>query len=271
MDVEDLRERMKREGVNWRALFVSMLQLLADSRGKPYFGEKTPAHAFYVDTLCEWFPDCSIIHLVRDPRAATCSLTHVPWATRSVLMGARTWRMFNTAALRVSSRHNYLRIHYEKLVTRPEEPLRQICSHVGLDYSESMLEPDVAEIDPRRPDPRSFEEITSARTSLWQRELEPWQVSAIEAVAGRRMEEFGYQRQTKRAGPADLSRAAMEAVVEMTFQKLLRLPSMSYHLLQPTNVAAEQKWLARASATYGRLRARRPVDGPPAPVAGGRD
>jgi Sulfotransferase family len=271
LDIEVLRERMKREGVSWRALFASMLQLCADSQGKPYTGEKTPAHALHVDALCEWFPDCSVIHLVRDPRAATCSLTHMPWASRSVLMGARTWRIFNAAALRVSSRDNYLRIQYENLVARPEEQLRRICSHIGLDYSETMLEPKIAEINPRRPDPLSFEEITSARVSLWQRELEPWQVSAIETVAGRHMEEFGYERQTKRTRPVHLSRAALEAVVDMTFQKFLRLPSMSYHLLQPTNVAAEQRWLARASATYGRLRSRRPVGGPQASVAGGRD
>jgi Sulfotransferase family len=98
MDIDVLRERLMNEGVSWRALFASMLQVYADSQGKPYSGEKTPEHALYVKMLCDWFPDCTIIHLVRNPRAAVYSLTQVPWASRSVLMGARTWRLFNTAA-----------------------------------------------------------------------------------------------------------------------------------------------------------------------------
>jgi hypothetical protein len=74
------------EGVSWSAPFALMIQAYADSHGKPHAGEKNPQHALHVNTLCEWFPDCGNIHLVRDPRAAVCSLMHMPWA------GQRTHR-----------------------------------------------------------------------------------------------------------------------------------------------------------------------------------
>jgi hypothetical protein len=260
MDIDVLRERLMSDGVSWRALFASMLQVYADSQGKPHTGEKTPRHALHVNTLCEWFPDCSIIHLVRDPRAAVYSLTQVPWASRSVLMGARTWRLFNIAARAVAARDNYLLVKYEDLVTRTEEQLRRICRHIGLEYHGAMLEPNPAEFDPRRPVHRAYERITPARVALWRGKLEPWQVSAIEAASGNQMEEFGYERQTKVA-TTSMARATVEALVEMTFQKFFRSPSAFYHFVQPTNLADEEKWLARASAIYGRLRSRPPVPG----------
>ncbi len=257
MDIGVLRERLMSEGVSWSALFASLIQAYAGFHGKAHAGEKTPRHALHVNTLCEWFPDCSIIHLVRDPRAAVCSLTHMPWASRSVLMGARTWRLFNTSACTASTRDNYLRVKYEELVARPEEQLRRLCGHIGLDYEEEMLQPDPAEFDPRRPVHQAYEKMTPARTALWRTELEPWQVSAIEAAAGDRMEQFGYERQTRVA--TGMSRASLEALVEMTFQKFFRSPSAFYHFLQPTNLADEEKWQKRASAMYGRLRSRPPA------------
>lgn len=256
LDAAFMRERMMSEGVTWRDLFASMLRACADSQGKPYAGEKTPGHAMHVDTLCEWFPDCSIIHLVRDPRAAVGSLIKMPWATRSVLTGARTWRLFSTAACAVSARDNYLLVCYEDLVTRTEEQLRRICGHIGLAYRETMLERNPAESDPRPYIRRSYEGITPSRVALWRAELEPWQLSVIEAVAGRRMKEFGYEPVTERAPTTHIARATLEALVETTFQKLFRSPSAFYRVFQPANLADEEEWIERASSIYDRLRLR---------------
>jgi hypothetical protein len=254
-----MRERMMSEGATWRDLFACMLRACADSQGKPYAGEKTPGHAMHVNTLCEWFPDCGIIHLVRDPRAAVGSLITMPWATRSVLSGARTWRLFSTAACAASARDNYLLVKYEDLVTRTEQELRRICGHIGLAYRETMLQRNPAESDPRPFIRRSYEGITTSRVGLWRQELEPWQLSVIEAVAGHRMQEFGYEPVTKRTSAAHMARATLEALGETTFQKLFRSPSAFYRFFQPANLADEEKWIERASSMYGRLRSRRPL------------
>jgi hypothetical protein len=251
-----MRERMMSEGVTWRDLFASMLRANADSKGKRYAGEKTPGHALHVNTLCEWFPDCSIIHLVRDPRAAVGSLITMPWATRSVLSGARTWCLFSAAACAVSERDNYLLVKYEDLVTRTEEQLRRICGHICLEYRETMLETNPAESDPRPNIRRSYEGITPERVALWRAKLEPWQQSVIEAVAGNGMKQFGYEPETKRAAAMHMARATLEALVETAFQKVSRSPSAFYHFFQPDNLADEEKWIERASAIYGRLRLR---------------
>ena len=254
MDIGQLRERLIMEGASWRAIFATLLQTYADLNGKPLAGEKTPSHALHIDTLCEWFPGCSIIHLVRDPRATVCSLTKVPWATRSALIGAYTWRSFNASASAASHRDNYIRVKYEELVARPDEQIHRICNHVGLDYDETMLQPNPAEVDPRDWVRRAFEEITPSRTAVWQSDFQSWQVAAIETTAGEYMEEFGYERQTSGAAGSSMLRAGLEAFVELGFQTLFRSPYFFYRYFRPTNLADEQKWFARASAMYGRVR-----------------
>ncbi|MGO9239920.1 MAG: sulfotransferase family protein [Bryobacteraceae bacterium] len=268
-DAGVLRERLRSEGVSWGTFFAALIQVYADAQGKPYCGEKTPGHALYATTLCQWFPNCAIIHLVRDPRAAVCSLARPPWATHSVLLGARRWRALNTAACAVSGRDNYLLVKYEELVTRPEEQLRRICNHIGLEYHAALLRADPAEADYKRPDFRAYERITPERLALWRTELEPWQVSAIEAVAGPHMQQFGYQRQTG-AATASLAPATLDALVETTLLKFLRLPSLFYRIFQPANLAVYERLANRAAATYERLRPRPPAANRPPRDASGR-
>ncbi|MGA2436779.1 MAG: sulfotransferase [Bryobacteraceae bacterium] len=260
MDMAALRERLLREGVNWRAMFQSMLQEYAESQGKIYTGEKSPKHTLHVKTLCEWFPCCSIVHIVRDPRDAVSSAIRMPWANRSVLVGARQWRLFNQAALAVADRDNYLRVRYEDLAAQPEEQLRRICNHIGIAYEAEMLNPSPVEAGTRAHGFRAFERITTERIALWRTELKPWQAAAIEAVAGRWMEKFGYERQNKRVPLTSLARAGVEALVEMAFTTFFRLPWAFYRLFHPASLADEFKWKERASADYARRRLPLPED-----------
>jgi hypothetical protein len=245
---------MMSAGMSWPALFLALLKANADLKGKSYSGEKTPVHALHVRTLCEWFPDCSIIHLVRDPRSMLGALKRMPWATHSALMSARMWRLLNAAASAVSTRNNYLMIKYEDLATHPEEQLHRLCTHIGLEYSDALLHPDPAEIADQPEHQRSYQEITSSRIALWREELKPWQVSAIESIAGPDMAKYGYNRDTIAATPWDMTRATAEAAKETALQLLVRSPSILYGIFRPANLADEQKWTDRASELTRRLR-----------------
>jgi hypothetical protein len=257
-DVNFLHERMMRDGATWPALFESMLQAWADLQGKPYAGEKTPLHCLHAKTLCEWFPQGSVIHLVRDPRSMVGALQRMPGASHSAYMGARMWRLLNAAARTASVHPNYLLVKYEDFVTRPEEQLRQLCDHVCLEYDDAMLRPDPAEI-PTGVNRRSYQGVTPGRIDLWREELKPWQVSAVEAAAGPGMEEYGYRREANRVVFLDQARAAAEAVVENLFQLVRFSPGFFYRLFQPTNLAAEEKWIGRFSRRPNRGRS------PPSP------
>lgn len=254
MEPEMLRERLMREALSCREFFVTLMSTFADLNGKKYGGEKTPWHSLYAKTLLEWFPSCSIIHLVRDPRDAVASLITMPWESRSVLAGARVWQRFNAASRTASRAGNYLQLKYEDLVSEPEQELRRLCEHIGLEWSTEMMQPPDDATEVLWWSRRAHRGITSARIASWRRHLRPWQVSIIESTCGSLMEELGYPRQAAPASLIDRSRAAAEAAVEISLQKLFRAPSVLSRFFRPTNLASEEKWRERATELYGRVR-----------------
>lgn len=254
LDLARLRAVMLRDGDSWPALFGAMLAGCASQFEKPYAGEKTPAHALSVTTLCEWFPTCTIIHIVRDPRAAVCSLSQMPFGTRSVLHGAHTWNTFTTAAAHIAARPNYFLLRYEDLISDTPGQLRRICGHIGLEFEESMLLARPEEGDPRPPIRRAFESLTGARLNVWQSELRPWQIAVIESLTGPAMAMYGYSPCSAPPSRLVIAGAMLEAGVETGFQKLFRLPCAAFRYLQPTNLDAEERWIVWASAMYARWR-----------------
>ncbi len=139
VDPARLRAKLLSDANSYQALFTCILEYYTETRGKKRCGEKTPHHAFFTETLCEWFPGAAIIHLVRDPRDVVASLQLRPWAPSSVVNNAWMWVLFNRGARRSSHRPGYLLVHYEKPVAHPEQELMRICAHVGEDYAASML------------------------------------------------------------------------------------------------------------------------------------
>ncbi len=56
-----------------QGVFAALLKVHAAANHKSIPGAKFPVHYSYAERLIEWFPDCRIIHTVRDPRAVYAS------------------------------------------------------------------------------------------------------------------------------------------------------------------------------------------------------
>lgn len=266
MDRRMLRARLLNEALTYPDFFACLLRTWADLQGKPVCGEKTPQHALHAGTICDWFPTCALIHIVRDPRDAVSSLMTMPWWNCSVRVCAGAWLKNNAAARSVSDRGNYLMVKYEDLVCRPEQELQRICSHTGLLFSSSMLEcSDRNQLGWWHN--RAYQDVTTARVGVWRRQLQPWQVATVEQVAGEWMDEFGYPRCEPPASALVRARAMADALAETSFQKALHLPSLVSRFLWPANLAREEKLRARAVQAYERLRLKIPSGRPAA--AGG--
>src|ERR1035438_7487502 len=63
IDRAGLTEKLLREGTSYQALFTCFVKYHTVSQAKQRWGEKTPQHAVFSETLCEWYPGGTIIHM----------------------------------------------------------------------------------------------------------------------------------------------------------------------------------------------------------------
>jgi protein-tyrosine sulfotransferase len=136
-------------------MFVErLLRPLADRHGTRVLSEKTPENVLVFPELLALFPAARLVHLVRDPRAVVASLLGVarrarqagrrpPSKARSLESAVAHTRRCLVAGFASSSRDGdrVLTVRYEDLVAAPVRETRRLCSFIGLDWREEMLQP----------------------------------------------------------------------------------------------------------------------------------
>jgi hypothetical protein len=250
-----LSEKLLREGTSYQALFTSLVKYHAESQGKQRWGEKTPQHALFSETLCEWYPGATLIHMIRDPRDVVASLQRMSWAGNSVVQNARTWRKCSLAAQRCSHLPQYLPVCYETLVSQPERELRRICERIGEEYDPAMLDPGkpTGFQTPRPWSLRAEQQITTERLEKWREELTAREVSQIEWVVGGHMEAFGYRRSGGSPSSLTIVRGLAFAEFEAVRMRLPQLPGIFYYLARPTKLAKQESWMRRRVEKSGQI------------------
>jgi hypothetical protein len=134
---EDLLCEMVDASRDLREFVIHLQRHCTERRGKRYFAEKTPSNVYCFGEFARLFPGCRLIHVIRDGRDVVCSLRK---RGLSLFEGASMW-LYNVAA-GMASRHlpQYLEVRYEDLVTDPRQVVPGICEHIGVEYSDRMLE-----------------------------------------------------------------------------------------------------------------------------------
>ena len=123
--------------------YARLLQRELVRRGTAVVGDKDPRNIDHIESLHEFFPNSSLVHIVRDPRDVLYSRLKAKWSS-----GRPYW--INVFTYDVQMRQGcvfgnacygdrYLEIRYEDLISMPEEALGRICRHLGLAYSPDML------------------------------------------------------------------------------------------------------------------------------------
>jgi hypothetical protein len=243
MDLPALSERLSRDATSYQAFFRSVLEHYAESQGKKRWGEKTPQHAFFTETLCEWYPGAVILHLVRDPRDVVGSLQRMPWAANNVVANARVWLNCNRAAMKSRHRPGYLLVHYEELVSHPERELVRICTHLGEEYVPEMLEPAAVSIPLAGKSKRARGPVTTDRLGRWRVELTADEVTLVEWIAGGDMVAYGYHRAAQPPSRLAIARGLGAAAWDTFRRRLPQLPGIWYHVMRPTKLAKEEFWM----------------------------
>lgn len=115
-------------------------RLYAARRGKPRFGDKTPAYLQCMGRVAEHLPEARFIHIIRDGRDVALSWQQTWFAPDSNPVGlVERWARMIGEAREQSYTLPYLELRYDQLLQAPEAQLRRICEFIELDFDPAML------------------------------------------------------------------------------------------------------------------------------------
>ena len=176
----------------------------AATRGKQFFGDKSPDAIERLPELLSLFPASRLIVVVRDARPNVASLVKRQYLDLRV--AAQRWKDWNaagTAAANWLGPDRVLHIRYEDLLREPEATLQSVSDFLGITYEDSML--DLAGASATQSDNAYVKKsldvsaIDKWKTSLSQRDL-----LRIERICGDWLRHLGYVPATEQAGNANL-------------------------------------------------------------------
>ncbi|MGO9344625.1 MAG: sulfotransferase family protein [Acidimicrobiales bacterium] len=125
-----------------RDLFTRVHTQLAEREGKPRWVDKTPGYALILDYIDQLYPDCQVIHVIRNPRDVIDSWRR-RWGFKRAGHAVGTWSQHVRAARAFGDRHSadrYKEIRYEELVSTPKEVLVELLSWLHEPWDDDVLD-----------------------------------------------------------------------------------------------------------------------------------
>lgn len=181
------------------SLLRLLLSQFAIRQGKQIVGEKTPNHLLYMEILKELFPDARFVHLVRDPRAVVNSWRTVPWSRGSPRRDAEVWQRYESTARKQYRQLGdaIITIYYEDLLTNPRAVLSEVCGHLGVAFTPTMLDyhAQTSTINVVR-EPwkkRATEPLDVSSHGRWRIEMPMKTIREVETVVWKEMTRHGYK------------------------------------------------------------------------------
>lgn len=133
----------QREKIKLRDLIDGIFSSFCRKEGKSIWGNKTPSFFRKIDILYALFPDAKFIHIVRDGRDVYDSFRKIDPSKNNVSIMALDWnyKLFRIEkSLKKIPTNNKVTIRYEDLLSKGEETVKHICSVIGVEYENSMLD-----------------------------------------------------------------------------------------------------------------------------------
>jgi hypothetical protein len=200
---EALRAAVSRAEPTLQGVFSAILTAHAEAHGKAIRGAKFPVHYSYVERLVEWFPDCKIIHTVRDPRAVYASqaakyrrdgqgvFEHARLGfLHFVHIGIQSWW---TARIhrRMQGSENYLLSRYEDLIADPLGRVQKLCEFIGIEITPEMSTP-MQYNSSYRPERGLRRGFSTDSLADWRERLHPLTTAIIGCINRQALKTLGY-------------------------------------------------------------------------------
>jgi len=195
----------------------SLYAAYANHAGKPRWADKTPKFVFAIRTLADAFPESRFVHVIRDGRDVALSRADAGWRLRNIGTEALRWCTHVEAGRAQGAAlgdHRYYELRYEELVSDPESRMKEVAEFLDLDWDAQMLRyhERADEVVRSVGHPKLHGNIARPPTPGirdWRRDLTASDIRGYDAVAGKTLERFGYERHSASTAPSDRMRAAV--------------------------------------------------------------
>ncbi|MBA7533678.1 hypothetical protein ES705_25921 [subsurface metagenome] len=205
-----IRERLLNSDRSLGSFFKTFVEEISMFKGYDRCCVKFPVFVNHLPELLEWYPECRIVHITRDPRAMVVSRTHYPGHTRF-----SEWRHLRYVVrqmmtcfvvmqyLWTSKLHteykglsNYRLFRYEDLLMNPERTVRQLCDFSGIRFVPEMLHPREGQVSSiTRRKHKNFDKEGAVR---WKKVISPIKERIITMLTSQSMKRFEYDPERHR-------------------------------------------------------------------------
>ncbi len=148
LENDDWRKMLGRYGFSedeWlervRGLVEELHSRYAESLGKTRWAEKFPSNAKIIGFLDKLYPDCQVVHIVRNPRDVIASNRVMYGKAKGSFYGGRWVEHVRSAEVdgaRLGS-DRFRTIRYEDLVADPETVMKELIDWLGEPWSDDVL------------------------------------------------------------------------------------------------------------------------------------
>jgi hypothetical protein len=188
-----------------RAFLTTLLKGLAPDGQR--VAEKTPHNLLYTAYLGQLFPNARFIHVIRDGRSVAASLVRQAWidpATGKPLAYCETipnaaayWREIVSSVRQQAPAvpGRYLELRYERLVTEPEQVMREVLAFLGERWDPTVLahhrsDMKLSSLESSTEAVRAA--VNTGALEKWRQNLTEQELAQVLEVAGPLLRELGY-------------------------------------------------------------------------------
>jgi sulfotransferase family protein len=207
LEAEAIRKRLLQECKNGGDFLSIVMGEICAAQGMQRWAENSPEGMLYLPLIKRLIPNALFVHILRDGRDVAASLSRrrfvraFPWKDRHGLMGCGIyweWIVEHGRRFGRTIPADYMEIHFEHLVARPQETLNQIGAFIEqtLDYDVIRR---VGYGSVAKPNTSFYAESENAEfnpVGRWKTTFTPEQLLRFERLVGKTLANLGYEPAT---------------------------------------------------------------------------
>ena len=223
LEPTEIEPRIMAECQNGGDFLRIIMEEICRKQGVERWAETTPEHLLYMRRIKETIPDALIVHVIRDGRDVALSwerlsqIRRFPWDRERPAMAAAVYWEWIVNKGRQAGRTlggDYVEVHYEDLVLKPAEVLRNLEPFIEHDLNyEQILRVGIGSVSAPN---TAFKDDHRSPIGRWRTDFSQEELATLESLAGGTMEQVGYELSTKPSRRWNLAR--MRAAYRLYFE-----------------------------------------------------